>query len=117
MTESEMRVEVARVEQRLIDFKEAHLREHEILQAQVAEARKELWTKLGEMNEIRRQINDERTNFEGREHSEAVHNAMSSRLSAAERATTSLQGRVLGVGSAITVFLVLIEIALRLIGK
>ena len=113
MDDGQLNAELHRLEQRFEDLKEAHGREQVLLKEQLSEYKLTIEKKHLEMNEVRRQINDERGQYETRLHSDARFDGVSGRVSAVEQAVSSLNGRMIGLGAGITVFMFLIQMAFR----
>ena len=109
--------ELRRIEQRFIDFKEMVSNERLLLDKQFTEYKAFVSAKHAEMNELRRQINDERGQYQTRDKSDAVSNAIQARLTTLDAQYSSLHGRLLGMGLALIFITTLIGLALRFWGK
>jgi hypothetical protein len=94
-------------------YKESHDKEHRLIEKSVDAARDAMDIRLDHMNEFRAQIQSERGDFVTRERFNAVTEILSTRLGNLEVAFSDFKGRVLGIGSGIAVFLVIIELVLR----
>ncbi len=77
--------------------------------------------RLAEMNEVRRQINDERGSYLMRDRYEAAHeslrSAIDARLKLLENSRSNNEGRIWMMGVAITGIMAIVQIAIHFIGK
>ena len=105
--------EIRRVDQRFEDLRETQRREGELLEKQLAEYKATISSKLSEMNEVRRQIYEERGQYQLREKSDALYNALFDRLSRLEKEQSAFTGRLIGMGASLLFFISLFEIGLK----
>ncbi len=99
----------------------AHVHVHE-MEAQARElAFVRLNERLAEMNEVRRQINEERGAFLSRDRYEAAHEALrgalDQRLKLLETGQANAEGRMWMLGAGISGILVIVQIALHFIAR
>jgi hypothetical protein len=104
-TKSELTAEIKRIDQ------VQQLQIHAISEA-TRIASTALDRRLEGMNEFREQMNDWATRFITRAESEAAKEAMSDRVSALEKVSNNLQGRMWAAAAIVVV----VELALRFIG-
>ncbi len=86
-----------------------HRIEHEQQFVAIDNARDEVNRRLAEMNDLRRQITDERADFLTRAEYDAKHEALIERISSMERSRANLEGRMWAIGAV----LVLIQVIVR----
>ena len=101
------------VETLMAQYKHHHAREHELLAESVEHARGAIDARLQSMNEFRAQILSERGTMMLRETYETRHEAVEKRIGALEKG----QARLAGVGAAVGVGLVIVQIVLKLVVK
>ena len=109
--------ELRRIDQRFEDYRESQAREQALLKEQLAEYKSANATKLAEMNEVRRQIYEERGQYQLREKADAILNEIMGRINRVETGTSALAGRLIGMGLALAFFTTLLGLALRFWGK
>lgn len=109
MDEGELRAELRRIEQRFLDFRETHAVEHGLLKEQLTEYKEVVKAKHLEMNEVRRQINEERGQFQTNAHGDATRD----RVVRIENALSNLNGRLIGLGMGLTIIMFLMELAFK----
>jgi hypothetical protein len=105
--------ELARIEQRFLDYWASHQREHDMLRDQVKEAYTALGLKLSEMNEMRSQMAQERGMFDPRERADARHEATIQRFTQIENAMAGWVGKFAGLGVGLGVLVFIVEFAFR----
>jgi len=109
--------ELRRIDQRFEDYRESQAREQALLKDQLAEYKTSITAKLLEMNEVRRQIYEERGQYQLREKADAILNEIMGRINRVETGTSALAGRLIGMGLALAFFATLLGLALRFWGK
>ncbi len=101
------------------EFAHYHVHEMEAQAREIAFVR--LNERLAEMNEVRRQINEERGAFLLRDRYEASHEALRSafdqRLKMLETGQANAEGRMWMLGAGISGILVIVQITLHFIAK
>ncbi len=99
----------------------AHLHVHQMEHQALDTASIRLNERLAEMNEVRRQINEERGAFLLRDRYEASHEALRSafdqRLKMLETGQANAEGRMWMLGAGISGILVIVQITLHFIAK
>jgi hypothetical protein len=93
----------------LQQYKEAHDKEHTLLEKSTELAKQNLEIRLEGMNEFRKQIQEERGSFVNRDKFDILMGALDRRISAIE----SFQSKIIGVGLAATFLLTVLELILR----
>jgi predicted nucleic acid-binding Zn-ribbon protein len=109
ITDGEIRAELARLADRIEELKGWYLREQEKLQRDLEEYKEQVRAKHLEMNEVRRQINEERGQYELSGKSDARYDSIVNRMTLAENTASKLNGRLLGLGTALTILMVLLK--------
>jgi len=97
----------------LLGYKRAHEKEHELLNQNIVLARDALDVRLEHMNEFRAQVLSDRGEFVNKDKFDLTHAALIDRVSQLERDSAAFRGRMLGIGSAVTVMLIILQVALR----
>ncbi len=87
----------------------AHRVEHDQQQVALDRARDEVNRRLAEMNDLRRQITDERADFLTRAEYEAKHEALIERIGSMERSRANLEGRMWAIGAVFVMIQVIIR--------
>jgi len=94
-------------------YKKAHEKEHELLNQSIILARDALDIRLEHMNEFRAQVLSDRGEFVNKDKFDLTHAALINRVSQLERDAAAFRGRMLGIGSAVTVMLIILQVVLR----
>ena len=82
-------------------FKEAHQREHALLSEAIRVAQSNVDKRLEAMNQLREQINQERTRYMARDYYEREHKTLSDRVTLLEQVSANFQGRLWMMGAFI----------------
>jgi len=104
-------------ESQLRIYKAAHEHEHELLNQNITLARDALNVRLEHMNEFRAQTLSERSEFVNKDKFDTAHRFLVDRVVELEQQLASFKGRILGIGSAVAVMLVVLQILLRFFVK
>ncbi len=113
LNESTWQAEIRRIDQRFEDLRDSQVREGQLIKEQLAEYKSGITAKLLEMNEVRRQIYEERGQYQLREKADANFGAMLERMSRMEKEQSAFTGRLIGMGAALLFFVSVIELMLK----
>jgi hypothetical protein len=113
----EIECELRRLEQRFIDAERSHALEQNLLKEQFNEYKEVVRAKHTEMNEVRRQINDERGQFELRERADVQFGNLFDRQARLENNFANFNGRLAGLGIGLTIIMFLMELAFKFWAK
>ena len=101
------------IERLMEEYKTAHAHEHKLLSEAVERTAKMLDIRLESMNEFRSQINSERGSFLRCEVYDIQHHSLEEKVNRLEQELSSLRGRIIGIGTAIAVMLLIFQILLK----
>jgi hypothetical protein len=101
------------IETRLNEYRDAHTREHQMLDDSLKLARQNTEYRLENLNNWKAQNQDERASLVSREAYESKHETLVLRIEAVEKSIATLAG----VGATVALVLVVIEFVLRFVVK
>ncbi len=109
--------QIHRIDQRFEDLRESLQREDSLLKEQLIEYKANVQSRLMEMNEVRKQIYDERGQYQLREKADAQIGSIYDRIARLEREQAAFTGRMIGMGLSLMFFTTLLGLALHFWGK
>ncbi len=113
LNDSTWQAEIRRIDQRFEDLRDSQVREGQLIKEQLAEYKSGITAKLLEMNEVRRQIYEERGQYQLREKSDAIYGSLFDRISRTEKEQSAFTGRLIGMGAALLFFISVIELVIK----
>ena len=112
-----LRERLKALEERLTQHEVTSLREAELVETAVERARQEVDRRLEAMNELRRQVTDERGMYVTRDRMDANIQSMASRIEIMERAWANLTGRLWSLGVGLGIVVILANLLIRFVWK